>query len=200
MTRKRKPSKKPQKALAMVPCTDEVLSVMMRRVLEIMQERGLIDVKPDDPDGTADQVMAIAQAHGLTNARGDYVMGRCILLPNSGRPGFSLLLLTPWPADEHDEALQPKASPVRFDRNQQGQIVLPGRALLGKLEELANNPAAPEPVRTAALNLARRALPLGPLVLPPQAETVALTVDRDGADWTIEALTAGLVLSVGQEP
>jgi hypothetical protein len=195
----RKKSSRIRKALAMVPCTDQVMAAMMRRVLEVMGEHGLVDVTAD-PDDVSDQVMAVMQAQGLTDAHGNVKMGRCLLLPGTASPGLSLLIATPWPAEEHDETLRRKPSPVRFDRNRRGQIVLPGRAILGKLEELADNPTASAVVRTAALTLARRALPLPPIVLPPQAETVALTVSSDnGAERIIEALTAGLVLSVGTE-
>ena len=196
---KKRKKKTAPKGLTMVPCTDDVMAQMMASVLETMVERGLVEVKPGDEEGVADRVMAIVRDQGLTNAQGDVIMGRCILLPPSGRPGLHLLLVTPWPADGYDETLKRKPSPVRFERTPQGRITLPGRTMLAKLEELADNPAASEAGRAAALKLTRVALPVPPLVLPSQAQTVALAVtDRDGSRRIIEALPAGIVISLAE--
>ncbi len=182
----------------MIPCTKSLMDRMLGRVMEVMQERGLIEVGEND-EATADQVMHVLEAHGMVTDDRNIPLGRCVLLPRreSGPdPGFSLLLVTPCPADEYDADLRRKPSPVQFERTERGDIVLPSRWLITKLEELADNPAAPAALQPSALDLARRGH-VRDMVLPPEMETVALTVaEADGTSRVIEALPGGVVISL----
>ena len=176
----------------MIPCTEAIMNKMMGAVLEIMVESGLVDDEKDE-ETMADQSMQVLREQGLLNESGDVKMGQCILLPS---PGIHLLIATPCPADPYGPELQQKSSPVRFERTEQDEIILPFRWILGKLEELARNPAASEALRTWALDLSRRAESQPDLVLPASVETVALKVEeKDGTTSITEALPAGYVIS-----
>ena len=176
----------------MIPYTEAIMNKMMGAVLEIMVESGLVDDEKDE-ETMADQGVQVLREQGLLDESGNVKMGECILLPS---PGIRLLVATPCPADEYGPELQRKSSPVQFERTEQDEIILPFRWFLGKLEELASNPAASEALRTWALNLSRRAESQPDLVLPASVETVALRVDeQDGTTTITEALTAGTVIS-----
>ncbi len=182
----------------MIPCTEAIMNKMMGAVLEIMVKSGLVDDEKDE-ETMAEQSIQVLREQGLINESGDVVMGQCILLPS---PGIRLLVMTPCPADLHGPELQRKPSPVQFERTEQDEIILPFRWILGKLEELAGNPAASEALRTFALNVSRRAESQPDLVLPASIETVALKVEeKDGTTSITEALPAGFVisLSAGEE-
>ncbi len=181
----------------MIPLTESVLSQMVARVLEALQDRGLVEPGPDG-EKTADQVMRLCDAQGLVE-EGNLPLGRCLLLPRREDELFSLLLVTPWPADEYSEDLCRLPSPVQCQRNHRDQIVLPVRFLLAKFDEVANNPAVPESTRALALQLSRRVLP-GDILMPSDTKTIAITIpESDGTTRMIEALPAGLVISVGTE-
>ena len=177
----------------MIPCTEAIMNKMMSAVVKIMVESGLVDDEEDE-ETMADQSMQVLREQGLVDESGNVKMGECILLPS---PGIRLLVATPCPADEYGPELQRKSSPVQFERTEQDEIILPFRWVLGKLEELASNPAASEALRTWALNFSRRAESQQDLVLPASVETVALKVDgKDGTTTIIEALMAGCVISI----
>ncbi len=181
----------------MIPLTESVLSQMVAMVLEALQDRGLVEPGPDE-EKTADKVMRLCEAQGLLQG-GNLPLGRCLLLPRRADELFSLLLVTPWPAYEYSEDLCRLPSPVQFQRNDREQIVLPVRFLLAKFDEVASNPAAPESLRALALQLSRRVLP-GDILMPSDTKTVAIkTAETDGRARMIEALPAGLVISVGTE-
>ena len=109
---------------------------------------------------------------------------------------LSLLLVTPCPVDPYDENLRRKPSPVRFDRNSCGEIILPGQWLLTKVEELAHNPALDEEQRVAALRFSRVAM-VGDIVLPAEMQTLALSVpNTDGTTTVLEALPGGYILNM----
>ncbi|MDO8475035.1 MAG: hypothetical protein Q7W02_02365 [Candidatus Rokubacteria bacterium] len=177
--------------------------MMAAQVMEVMNEYGLIDVG-DDPqanaEANANAVMRVFKAQGLMTANGDVRAGACILLPGaSAGAGFKLLFTLPAIAEEHDGAtLQRKRSPVTFGRTPQGEIIVPARWLLAKLEDLASNPSAPRDVRSLALALSRAKR--DDIVLPAEAETVAVAVDYADERVIFEALPAGLVVSVEEVP
>lgn len=186
-------------AESMIPCTPEVLQHMMYRVTEVLLEYGVLVPPPDESEQEAERFMQSAMqvfnAQGLINSGGDIAVGRCLLLPNRGA-GLSLLLVTPCPVDEYDDNLQRKPSPVRFERTSEGSIVLPGRWLLTKMEEVADNPAAPEDLRDAARQFSRSAL-VDQVLLSPEVQTVALKVDnQDGRQAVLEALPGGTTLTM----
>jgi hypothetical protein len=177
----------------MIRCTDSVMAQMHARVMEIMHERGLI-VLGGDPEANAGEVERVLAANGCLNERGDTIMGRPIFLPGVGAE-FALLLVTPCPADEYDDHLQPKPSPIKFARTSSGQVVVPARWIMTKLEELAQNPSAPEDKRARALTISRRGI-TDDTVLPLEAQTVAIQVrDRTKGAIEIEALPAGILLA-----
>jgi hypothetical protein len=75
------------------------------------------------------------------------------------------------------------------------EIVVPGRWLVARLEELARNPAAPVQLRAEASKLSRRDV-IPDLILPAQLETVAVPVEGSGGEWSIiEALPPGYVIT-----
>ena len=74
--------------------------------------------------------------------------------------------------------------------------MLSGRWPLARLEDLAGDPVASNEVRAQAVNMPRRSVDVGPIVLPVDMETVALQVaDNDGKVMTIEALLPGSVIA-----
>ncbi len=177
----------------MIPCTDAIMNKMLGAVLKIMVESGLVDVQEDD-EAMAEQSMQVFREQGLTTESGDVKMGQCILLPP---PGIHLLIATPWPADQYGPELQRKTPPIQFERTEQDEIIIPFRWILGKLEELASNPAASEELQTFALNMSRRAENQPDIVLPSSVETVALKVEEEDGTTTItEALAAGSVILI----
>jgi hypothetical protein len=179
------------KGTRLIPYTNTVAAQAYARVLEVVLERGLIEGGDSDEE-TAEQLMQVCEAQGLVK-EGDIPVGSFVLLP--GR-GLALLFVTPWSAEEYGPDLQRRPSPIMFDSTDAGQIILPARALLAKLEAVANNRAASPPTRALALNLSRRAIARD-LVLPSEVETVALEVtERDGTTTTIEALPPGMVVSL----
>ncbi|MET0515345.1 MAG: hypothetical protein ABW047_08490 [Nitrospiraceae bacterium] len=83
--------------------------------------------------------------------------------------------------DEYDDTLRRKPSPVRFERTSDGDIILPGRRFLTKVEGLADNPVVPQEVRNTARLFSRIAL-VEPLILSG-IQTVSVTVrNRDGSE------------------
>jgi len=188
-----------RKASAMVPYTKNLADQAMTRVLAIMAEHGLVELG-GDAEATADQAMRALREHGVMEMTDEgeelVVIGRCIWLPRQGR-GFSMLIVTPCPADQYGPDLQPKRSPVRFERTQRGNIIVPGRWLAARLEELAKNPTVPDELRTLAGNMSRRA-EIPDIVLPAEVGTIALPVrNKDGTETIIEALLPGQEISVG---
>jgi hypothetical protein len=186
-------------AESMIPCTPDVIQTMMYRVTDVLLEYGVLPPPADDSQEEAERfagsAMKLFQAHGLVNPGGDVAVGRCMLLPGQGA-GLSLLLVTPCPVDEYDDNLQPKPSPVRFERTSEGAIVLPGRWFLSKVEDLADDSAISEEVRDAARQFSRTAL-VGPLILSLETPTVALNVRaQDGSPTLLEALPGGTTLTV----
>lgn len=179
----------------MIPWTDSVIHRMMARVLEILVESGLVE-QDQDAEAMADQVMGVLESQGMI-ANGMVILGQCVLLPPlPGIPAVRLLFATPCPADEYDTDLRPKPSPVRFEQTERGEIIIPGRWLSTKLEELAANPSTLASLRTLALGLSRQAH-VPDMVLPLEAETVALRMaDADGSERIIEALPGGIIISL----
>ena len=97
---------------------------------------------------------------------------------------------------QYDENLRRKPSPVRFDRNACGELILPGQWFLAKVEELANNPALGEEQRMAALRLSRVAM-VEDIILPAEIQTLALSVpNADGTTTLLEALPGGYILNM----
>ncbi len=176
----------------MIPCTDAIMNKMMGAVLKIMVESGLVDVQ-EDVEAMAEQSMQVFLEHGLTTESGDVKMNQCILLPP---PGIHLLVALPWPADQYGPELQRKSPPIQFERTEQGEIIIPFRSVLGKVEELVSNPAASEALQAFALDMSRRAESRPDIVLPASVETVALKIEEEDGTTTItEALAAGTVIS-----
>ena len=175
----------------MIPCTDALIKEMMGAVCEMMVESGLIDEGDDETEIA--QGAQVLREQGVVNESGDLETGKCILLPP---PGIRLLLVMPWPADRYGPELQRKSPPIQFERTEQDEIILPFRCLLGKLEELASNPAASEALRIFALNVSRRAESQPDTLLPASVVTVALNIEeKDGTITLTEALAPGLVIS-----
>lgn len=192
----KKRKRRGNKARRLIPCTDSVLLSMFSRVARVLQDHGLVDVS-GDLDARTDQAMQILDAQGATTPEG-LPMGRCVLLPPRGGRSADLLLVSPWPAEEYDDNLQRKPSPVMFDRTKGGRIVIPARMFLAKFEELARNPAAPERLKILAMTLARRSA-MPDIVVPAEVETLALTVlERTGTETILEALPTGLVISINE--
>lgn len=178
----------------MIPYSHAIMEAMFAHVADIMLEHGL--VKPqEDAEAFANDVMNLLQSQGHLNANGDVVLGRFILLP-SQIPEVSLSLVSPLPADPYDDELRRKPSPIQFSRTASDQIVLPSRTILTIIEELANNPVAPEELQALSLNFSRCAVPFQDIVLPPEAETVALPTEEQDI---IEALVPGFILTVNLE-
>jgi hypothetical protein len=175
------------------------MQTMMYRVTEVLLEYGILRPPPDnsleEAERFTDSAMELFQAQGLVNSNGDVGVGGCMFLP-SGGGRVSVLLVTPCPADEYDDNLQRKPSPVRFDRTPEGAIILPGRWFLTKIEELADNPTVSEELRTTARRFSRTAR-VQPLILPSEIPTVALNVPaQDGSQTQLEALPGGTTLTV----
>lgn len=183
---------------SMIPYTKEVEQQMTARVLDVLVEHGMIE----PPDGDADEeqeravddLMGLLDAQGLTNEHGEAEAGRCLVIPSHGE-GITLLLATPCPADEYDEQLKRKPSPVRFDRNANGTIVLPPRWLVSKIEDLADNPMLPDEARENA-RIASRTVRISDGV-PVQSPTVAIPLrNDDGSTTVLEALPAGIMFKL----
>ncbi|UVT20335.1 MAG: hypothetical protein H8K03_21635 [Nitrospira sp.] len=170
------------------------MEMMFADVAEIMVEHGLVELQ-EDAEALALDVMNVLKAQGHVNANGDIVAGRFILLP-SRSPEVSVLLVSPLPADPYDDELRRKPSPIQFDRTANGQIALPGRTMLTIIEELASNPVVHEELQVLCLNFSRCAPPLQDIVLPPEAETIALPTERQDV---IEALVPGCILTLNLE-
>jgi len=188
----------PQK---MIPCTESLMHEMLANVMRVMQERGLIQRVGTDDDALLDQIMNVLDLQGQKWMDDDVVIGQCVLLPP--RPprelGFSLLLITPCPADEYDDELRRKPFPIQFDRTAQGEVILPARWLITQLERLAENPAAATALQTMALQLSRRA-DIRDMVMPREMTTVAITVNNaDGTQSVYEAIPGGGVLDLDFE-
>ena len=188
----------------MIPFTDDVLKQMMTRVLDELLAHGLLEFEQYEEgydqdetgyDKAGDQFMELLRAQGLVDEQNNLPMGRCLVLPSQDGD-LSLLLVTPCPADQYDENLRRKPSPVRFDRNSCGEIILPGHWFLAKVEELADNPALGEEQRLAALRFSRVAM-VGDIVLPAEMQTLALSVPKaDGTTTVLEALPGGYILNM----
>jgi hypothetical protein len=182
-----------EKPQQMVPCTAAVMQQMTIRAMEIMLECRLMEIGKDD-DETADNAMAVLRAQGHIGADDNIKMGQCLLLPPR-ESGISLLLVSPCPADGYDDDLRLKPSPVRFERTAEGEIMLPARWFITKIDALAENPAADAALQTMALQLSRRAECPDVMVLPFEMPTVALLVNNaDGTQTIYEALPGGTVL------
>ncbi len=184
----------------MIPCTESVMQMMLNKVMEVMLKRGVIERGNDDA-APVDQFIGMLKSQGHIGVDGKMHMGQCLLLPRRDS-GIALLLVSPCPTDEYDADLRRKPSPIKFERTERGEIILPARWLITKLEALAENPVAPSELQTLALQLSRRAH-ISDIVLPCEAETVALKVESaDGTETITEALPGGLELSLdfqGQE-
>ena len=181
----------------MIPFTEDVLQQMLTRVLGELLANGLLEFEQDEAgdEQIGDQFMELLRAQGLVDEHNSLPLGRCLLLPNQDGD-LSLLLVTPCPADQYDENLRRKPSPVRFDRNAGGEIILPGQWFLAKVEELANNPALGEEQRMAALRFSRVAR-VEDIILPPEMPTLALSVpNTDGTTTVLEALPGGTILNM----
>jgi hypothetical protein len=181
----------------MIPFTEDVLKQMMTRVLDELIAHGLLEFEQDEEgsDDAGAQFMELLRAQGLVDEYNNLPMGRCLVLPSQDLD-LSLLLVTPCPADQYDENLRRKPSPVRFDRNSCGEIILPGQWFLAKVEELANNPALGEEQRMAALRFSRVAV-VEDLILPADMQTLAIGVPNpDGTTSVLEALPGGYILNM----
>ena len=182
----------------MIPYTENVLRQMMTRVLDELIAHGLLEFEQDEAgyDKIGDQFMELLRAQGLVDEQNGLPLGRCLVLPSQDRD-LSLLLVTPCPVDQYDENyLQRKPSPVRFDRNACGEVILPGQWLLAKVEEVAHNPALGEEQRMAALRFSRAAM-VEDIILPAEMQTLALSVpNADGTTTVLEALPGGYILNM----
>lgn len=181
----------------MIPFTENVLRQMMTRVLDELIAHGLLEFEQDEAgyEKAGDQFIELLRAQGLVDEHNGVPMGRCLLLPSQDRD-LSLLLVTPCPVDPYDENLRRKPSPVCFDRNACGEIILPGQWLLAKVEELAHNPALGEEQRMAALRFSRVAM-VEDILLPAEMQTLALRVpNADGTTTVLEALPGGYILNM----
>jgi len=181
----------------MIPFTENVLRQMMTRVLDELIAHGLLEFEQDEAgyEKAGHQFIELLRAQGLVDEHNGVPMGRCLLLPSQDHD-LSLLLVTPCPVDPYDENLRRKPSPVRFDRNACGEIILPGQWLLTKVEELANNLALGEEQRMAALRFSRVAM-VEDIILPAEIQTLALSVpNADGTTTLLEALPGGYILNM----
>jgi len=181
----------------MIPFTEDVLRQMLTRVLDELLAHGLLEFEEDETgdEQIGDQFMELLRAQGLVDDHNGLPLGRCLVLPSQDGD-LSLLLVTPCPVDQYDENLRRKPSPVRFDRNACGELILPGQWFLAKVEELANNPALGEEQRMAALRFSRVAM-VRDLVLPAEMQTLALSVPNpDGTTTVLEALPGGTILNM----
>ena len=178
----------------MIPCTDAILERCFTRVMEVMVEHGLL-APSANAKVMAEEAIRVFASQGLTNEHGDMPMGRClVLLDREGK--IALLLATPCPADQFDKNLRLQSSPIEFRRTDKDEIIVPGRWLLAKLEELSRNPIAPPKLQQLALQLSRHGM-LDDILLPPEAETLAVTVqETEGPPTIIEALPAGQVITM----
>jgi hypothetical protein len=177
----------------MIPCTDAILERCFTRVMEVMVEHGLL-APSANAKAMAEEAIRVFASQGLTNEHGDMPMGRCLVLLD--REGVALLLATPCPADQFDKNLRLQSSPITFRRTDKDEIIVPGRWLLAKLEELSRNPVAPPKLQQLALQLSRHGM-LDDILLPPEAETLAVTVqETEGPPTIIEALPAGQVITM----
>src|SRR5215813_15104951 len=169
----------------MIPFTEGVLQQMLTRVLGELLAHGLLEFEQYEAgdEQIGDQFLELLRAQGLVDEHNSLPLGRCLLLPNQDGD-LSLLLVTPCPADQYDENLRRKPSPVRFDRNSCGEIILPGHWFLAKVEELADNPALGEEQRLAALRFSRVAM-VGDIVLPVAMQTLALSVPNPDGTITV---------------
>lgn len=181
----------------MIPFTENVLRQMMTRVLDELLAHGLLEFEQYEAgdEKAGDQLMELLRAQGLVDEHNAIPLGRCLVLPGQDRD-LSLLLVTPCPVDPYDENLRRKPSPVRFNRNACGEIILPGQWLLTKVEELANNLALGEEQRIAALRFSRVAR-VEDILLPAEMQTLALSVpNADGTTTVLEALPGGYILNM----
>lgn len=180
----------------MIPFASRHMTIMAARAMGIMLEHGLFERSHNDAEN-ADRMVDVMRAHGCMDHTGENVIiGRCVLLRHT-EYGFALLPVTPCPADEYDSNLRRKPSPVLFARTARGEIVVPGRWLVAKLEALAGNPSASDEVRALANRIAQRSrLQLSAILLPSDVATFALTTrECDGGTRVVEALPGGCVLS-----
>jgi hypothetical protein len=81
---------------------------------------------------TAAAAMQVCRTQGLVDADDNFTAGGCLLLPATTPGIVSLLLVTPCPADLHGPDLQPRPSPVRFERTDDGRLILAARWLAAR--------------------------------------------------------------------
>ncbi len=181
----------------MIPFTKNVLEQMMTRVQDELIAHGLLDFEQDEEDckRTGEQFVELLRAQGLVDEQNNVPLGQCLILPSQALD-LSLLMVTPCPVDQYDENLRRKPSPVQFDRNSCGEIILPGRWFLTKVEEMASNPTLGEEQRMAALRFTRVAM-VEDIILPAEMQTLALSMpNADGTTTVLEALPAGYILNM----
>jgi hypothetical protein len=129
--------------------------MMLNKVMEVMLKRGVIERGNDDAV-PVDQFIGVLKSQGHIRSDGKMLTGQCLLLPRRDS-GIALLLVSPCPTDEYDADLRRKPSPIKFERTERGEIILPARWLITKLEALAENPVAPSELQTLAIFKDRRA-------------------------------------------
>ena len=181
----------------MIPFTENVLRQMMTRVLDELLAHDLLEFEQDEAgdEKIGDQFMELLRAQGLVDEHNSLPMGRCLVLPSQDGD-LSLLLVTPCPVDPYDENLRRKPSPVQFDRNSRGEIILPGQWFLNKVEDLADNPALGEEQRMAALWFSRSAM-VEDIILPAEMQTLGLSVpNADETTIVLETLPEGYILNM----
>ncbi len=138
---------------------------------------------------------ALAQAYGFVNDAGEIAAGGFIAEPDGdGEDILTLTFVTPILAPAYTSDSRRKTPPILFDRNDGGEIVLPGRWWADMLERSAGT--LPDALRLVARCLTREGA-FSDIVLPCDVDTVAFEMlDDDGNHVTFEALPPGLQIAV----
>ncbi len=134
--------------------------------------------------------MALARAHGFTDADGRVALGRFVVAQDpDGR--VRLTFVTPVIAGAYTEDLQPKTPPILFDRTPDGRIILPGRWWQHLFERAAEDESIPAEARRLG-GVAARHVFVPDVFLPPDTDTIQMSApDERGEYVTHEALPPG---------
>jgi hypothetical protein len=137
----------------------------------------------------ADRWTDLAAQHGFINEDGDVAIGRFVIEDAAGwSGGMTLRIITPIVASDYTEDLIKKTPPIKFDRNEAGEIILPGRWWAHMFERVGESPELSDEAALAASRLAREAS-FHDITLPADFDTISFSApDSDGRLVEHEAL------------
>ncbi len=138
----------------------------------------------------AERWIELARQHGAVNEKGEIGVGR-FKVTGEGDGWIELKFFTPLVAEDYTEDLKRKTPPIMFNRNERGEILIPGRWWADWFEHAAVVPDAPLQTRTAARHLSRHAV-IEDVALPADTDTISFEMPDENGHFVIhEALPPG---------